>query len=525
MNKYILRTSLFWLVIFAVAIGVVAYRFHYQQKSFLHSDAVQPIASGPTLQPSTPQMASGMVMPSQKMEAPLVPVQLSYEQMQSIGVKTGTVEYKQLSDNMRVTGTVDIDERLISYVQVRFPGYIRKVFANASYQYVKKGEPLFTIYSPDLVATQQEFLLAHQNEKTMSSSTVDGVAAGAALLSSAALQRLQQWDIPESEIGKLKETGKVISDLTINAPVSGYITERNALPNMYAEPATRLYTVADLSRVWVNAQVFQNDVGRLKPGDNGAITIDAYPGRTFSGRIEDILPQVDMTTRTVRVRIAVSNPGIKLKPGMFVNVDLKSAWGRQLVVPVSAVFQTGTRQLVFVDHGNGSLEPKDVVLGPRVGDDFVVLKGLENHQQIVTSANFLLDSESQLQAAAGAYVSPLPGAGNAITQQAPAVNVDFTTDPNPPHKGPNTFRVRLTRANGSLVSGADITATFFMPSMPAMGMAAMNMKVKLTQKTDGLYEGQSNLGSGGSWQVTITAQQNGQTIATKQLRMNAEGGM
>ena len=465
-----------------------------------------------------------MAMPSQKMEAPLAPVQLSAEQMQSIGVKTGTVAYKQLSDEIRATGTVDIDERLLSYVQVRFPGYIRNVFADATYQYIQKGEPLFTIYSPDLVATQQEYLLARQNQKAMSASTVDGVAAGATSLTTAAEQRLQQWDIPESEIAKLKETGKALSDLTINSPVSGYVTERNALPNMYAEPATRLYTLADFSRVWVNAQVFQNDVGRLKPGDSAAITVDAYPDRTFSGRIEDILPQVDMATRTVKVRLAISNPGVKLKPGMFVNVNLQSALGRQLVVPASAVFQTGTRQIVFVDHGNGSLEPKDVVLGPRVGDDVAILKGLEAHQQIVTSANFLLDSESQLQAAAGSYTPPPPGAGNAAPQTS-AVNVDFTTDPNPPHKGSNTFRVKLTSANRNPVSGADVTVTFFMPSMPAMGMAAMNATAKLTQKGDGIYEGQGNLGSGGTWQVTITVQQNGQIVATKQLRVNAEGGM
>jgi RND family efflux transporter MFP subunit len=524
MNKYILRTSLFWLFIFAVIIGVTFYRSHQRQQPASHSDGVQPLASGPAAQPSSPQMASGMDMPSQKMEAPLVPVQLSSEQMQSIGVKTGIVEYKQLSDDIRATGTVDINERLVSYVQVRFPGYIRKVFANASYQYVKKGEPLFTIYSPDLVATQQEYLLARENQQAMSASTVDGVAAGATSLSTAAEQRLQQWDIPESEIAKLKETGKATSDLTINSPVSGYITERNALPNMYAEPATRLYTVADLSAVWVNAQVFQNDVGRVKPGDNSAITVDAYPNRTFSGRIEDILPQVDMMTRTVKVRLAVTNPGVKLKPGMFVNVNLQSALGRQLVVPASAVFQTGTRQLVFVDHGNGSVEPKDVVLGPRVGDDFVVLKGLKVRQQIVTSANFLLDSESQLQAAAGGYTPPASGAGNAAPQQASSVNVDFTTDPNPARKGPNTFHVKLTSAKGAPVAGADVTVTFFMPAMPAMGMAAMNVTTRLTQKSAGLYEGQGNLG-GGTWQVTITVRQNGQTIATKQLRVNAEGGM
>ncbi|HEY1743556.1 MAG TPA: FixH family protein [Granulicella sp.] len=522
MNKYILRTSLFWLLIFAVVIGVVAYRSHQPPQPAAHSDGVQPIASGPSPQPTTSHMDSSMEMPAQKMEAPLVPVQLSAEQMQSIGVKTGTAEYKQLSDDIRATGTVDIDERLLSYVQVRFPGYIRKVFADATYQYVRKGEPLFTIYSPDLVATQQEYLIARQNQKFMSTSSIEGVASGAASLSSAAEQRLQQWDIPVSEITKLKETGKSIQDLTINSPVSGYITERNALPNMYAEPATRLYTVADLSRVWVNAQVFQNDIGRLKPGDIAAITVDAYPDRTFSGRIEDILPQVDMTTRTVKVRLAIGNPGIKLKPGMFVNVDLKSALGRQLVVPASAVFQTGTRQVVFIDHGNGSLEPKDVVLGPRVGDDVAILKGLEAHQQVVTSANFLLDSESQLQAAAGSYTPP-PSSNT--TQQASAVNVDFTTDPNPPHKGSNTFRVKLTDANGSPISGADVSVTFFMPSMPAMGMAAMNATTKLPQKSAGLYEGQGNLDTGGTWQVTVTVQQNGRTLATKLLHMNTEGGM
>ena len=234
----------------------------------------------------------------------------------------------------------------------------------------------------------------------------------------------------QSEIAKLKETGKPVTDLTINSPVTGYITERNALPNMYAEPSTKLYTVADLSRVWVYAQVFQNDVGRVKPGDTAQITVDSYPGRTFSGQIEEILPQVDMATRTVRVRLAMANPGLKLKPGMFVNVDVKTSLGRQLIVPASAVFQSGTRQLVFLNHGNGSLEPKEIIVGPRVGDDFVVLKGLEAHQSIVTSASFLIDSESQLQAAAGSFAPPPPGAGsNAPPANAPAaaqVNIDFT---------------------------------------------------------------------------------------------------
>lgn len=533
MNKYVLRTSLVWMAVLAVLLGIWTYRTQWGKRSHAMnmpmSSDVQPVAEGPSSEMAKPSSSMpGMSMPESKETASLVPVQLTPERMQSIGVETGTVEYKQLSDDIRATGTVDIDERLLSYVQVRFPGYIRRVFANATYEYVRKGEPLFTVYSPDLVATQQEYLLAQQNQKLLQSSSVDGVAAGAATLSTAAEQRLEQWDVPASELAKLKQTGRPITDLTVYSPVSGYITERNALPNLYVEPSTRLYTVADLSRVWVSAQIFQDDIGRLKPGDTAAITVDSYPGRTFSGQIEEILPQVDMATRTVPVRLAIINPGLKLKPGMFVNVDLKTRLGRQLVVPASAVFQSGTRQLIFLDHGNGSLEPKDVALGPRVGDDFVVLKGLEAGQSIVTSANFLIDSESQLQAAAGSFVPPPPGAGSnapAATPSTAQVNIDFTTDPDPPNKGNNIFRVRLTGTGNMPVTGATVTITSYLAAMPAMGMAAMSASAALTDKGNGLYEGTGSLGSGGTWRVTITAQKNGQLIATKQLSVDATGGM
>ncbi len=528
MNKYVLRTSLFWIAILVALSGFWLYRSQRTNGPMAGntqtSGEVQPAAVGPSSEVKMSQSSM-----QQKMEAPLVPVQLTPERLQSIGVTTGTVEYKRLSDDIRATGTVDINERLLSYVQVRFPGYIRKVFANATYQYIRKGEPLFTVYSPDLVATEQEYLLARQTQKALNTSTVDGVASGADSLSAAAEQRLQQWEVAPSELAELKETGKVITDLTVESPVAGYITERNALPNMYVEPSTKLYTVADLSRVWVYAQVFQNDVSRVKPGDTAQITADSYPGRIFSGQIEEILPQVDMATRTVRVRLAVSNPGLKLKPGMFVNVDLKTSLGRQLVVPASAVFQSGTSQLVFVNHGNGSLEPKEITVGPRVGDDFVVLKGLEAHQSIVTSANFLIDSESQLQAAAGSFVPPPPGAGsNAPPGNAPVAaqaKFDFSTDPDPPQRGSNVFRVKLTGANGTPITGAQITITFYMAAMPAMGMAAMNTTSKLTEKGGGMYEGAGSLGSGGTWQVTISAQKNGQVIATKQFSVNATGGM
>lgn len=470
--------------------------------------------------PSSPQQAA-----PESAETPLAPVQISPQRLQSIGVKTGEVQRKFVEGEIRTTGNVAVDESRVAYVQVRFSGYIQKVFADATYQYVHKGQPLFTIYSPDLVTTEREYLVAKHNQQEVAQSTVPGVAAGAASLVDAAAERLKQWDVPQREIARLKSSGQVQQNLEIDSPVSGYITEREALPNKYAQPDTRLYTVADLSTVWVQAQVFQNDLGRIKTGDPATLTVDSYPSRIFAGRVDFIYPQVDMNTRTANVRIVFSNPGLLLKPGMFVNVDLKIPMGRQLVIPASGVLQTGTRQIVFVDHGGGNLEPRDVELGARVGDNFIVLKGLKDGEKIVTSANFLIDSESQLQAALGTFMPPPPGAGQAAAINAPSGKVDLTSDPNPPRKGENAFRVKLTDGSGNPISGAEVTVTFSIAAMPAMGMTAMRIPLTLSEKGAGVYEGSGQLDSAGTWQVTILARKSGRTIASKHLSVNVAGGM
>jgi Cu(I)/Ag(I) efflux system membrane fusion protein/cobalt-zinc-cadmium efflux system membrane fusion protein len=351
------------------------------------------------------------------------------------------------------------------------------------------------------------------------------VAAGAGTLLAAARERLAQWEVPDSEIEKLETTGKIITDLTFNSPVSGYITEKNALPNLYVQPETRLYIVADLSTVWVYAQVFQTDLGKVKRGEPAEVTVDAYPGKTFRGRVDYILPQIDMNTRTARVRVALPNPGLKLSPGMYVNVLLKNPLGRQLVVPASAIFHSGTRQLVFVSHGEGRLEPRDVQTGLQVGEQTIIVKGIRAGEPIVTSANFLIDSESQLQAAAGAFIPPPPGAGEASAMNVPAPNVELTTEPSPPRKGTNLVRVKLIGKNGAPVAGAQVTVTFYMPAMPAMGMSATKTIVTCADKGSGFYEGSGDLGSAGTWQVTVAAQQSGHTIANKQLTVNVTGGM
>ncbi len=518
MNKYVVRTSCVWLAAFAVVAGLSWFHSGSHHKVRVNQGHIEPVAIGSDT--AAPAATTGM---DSAMDTPLAPVQISAEKRQSIGVKIGMAQYQQLEEDIRATGTVDIEDGRVSYVQIRFPGYIRRVFANAAYLLVRKGQPLFTVYSPDLVQTQKEYLLAQKNQYTLRGSNIGGVKSGAAALSSAAEDRLRQWAIPESEILKLEQTGQPAADITICSPASGYVIERNALPNMYADSATRLYTIADLSHVWVNAQVFQDDIGRVKPGDIADIVVDAYPNRPFKGRIESILPQIDTATRTVKVRIEVANPGLQLKPGMFVNVRMKTELGRKLVVPASAVYQSGLRQVVFLDRGNGTLEPKEISVGNRVGDLFVVTKGLAAHDRVVTSAEFLIDSESRLEAASGSSAMPMERPAAAAE---PHVRIELLTNPTPMHKGPgNQLTIRITNADGTPVTGAEVNVAFCMPAMPEMGMAAINMPAHLSERSAGVYRGTVTLECGGGFQVKIRVQQKGQLLASRQVSVNAEGSM
>jgi Cu(I)/Ag(I) efflux system membrane fusion protein/cobalt-zinc-cadmium efflux system membrane fusion protein len=418
-----------------------------------------------------------------------------------------------------------MDEERLSYVQVRFPGWVQQVFANATYQYVRKGERLFTIYSPDLVSSQQEYLLARENQNTFAPNAQDMAAQESGWMMRAAQERLRQFDVPQQTITDLEQSGKVQRNIAITAPASGYIIDRTALPNAYVQPDTKLYTIADLSTVWVYANVFQNDVGRLKPSDAAQVTVDAYPGRHFNGRIDQILPEVDPTTRTVRVRLVFRNPGVELKPGMYVNVAISVPLGQQLVIPASAVLQSGSQAIAFLDHGNGVLEPRVIELGLQLDDSVIVLGGLKAGDRVVSAANFLVDSEAQLQAAMGAF-SPLPqpaaGSSNAVATQ---MQIDLSTQPSPPQKGANRVRVKLTGTDGKPVTGAQVSVTFTIPAMPAMGMAAQHAAATLTEKGSGDYAGAVQLPSGGTWATTVTVQRGGRTLATKQLSLDAAGGM
>jgi len=480
------------------------------------------VARGPNVGSNPMPQADGAPAAA---EPALATVQLSPQRLQEIGVTTTTVQRKAVNDTLTVPGNVNMDEERLSYVQTRFPGWIQNVFVNATYQYVRKGERLFTIYSPDLVSSEQEYLLARQNQKTFAPNAQDMATQESGWLMRAAEERLRQFGVPSQTITDLEQSGKVQHDIAITSPASGYIIDRTALPNAYVQPDTKLYTIADLSTVWVYANVFQDDVGRLKPGDAAQVTVDAYPGRHFNGRIDQILPEVDPTTRTVRVRLVFRNPGVVLKPGMYVNVAISVPLGKQVVIPSSAVLQSGSQAIAFIDHGNGVLEPRVVQLGLQLDDSVIVLGGLKAGDRVVNSANFLVDSEAQLQAVMGAFAPlPQPAAGTSSAAAA-QVQIDLSTQPSPPRKGANTLRVKLTGTDGKPVTGAQVSVVLFIPAMPAMGMAAKHASATLTDKGNGDYEGSVQLQSGGTWAATVTAQRGGQTIATKQLSVDAAGGM
>ncbi|HWG38779.1 MAG TPA: efflux RND transporter periplasmic adaptor subunit [Terriglobales bacterium] len=459
-------------------------------------------------------------------------IRLSPERLQSIGVTFATAQVENVGDDLRVPGNVAEDEQLQVSVATRVAGWIQQVFVDATYQYVRRGQPLFTLYSPEVAATEQEYLLALGNAKRLAASTVPGVAADAQSLAQAAAARLQQWNVPQAEIERVASSGKALPAFTVVSPAAGYVTVRNVLPNQQVEPQAELYRVNPLSPVWVFAQVNQNNLGRVRTGAPVTVTVDSYPGRVFAGRVEFIYPQIDAATRTARVRLVFDNPGRALMPGMFVNADLKLSFGRRLVVPTSAVLQTGTQAIAFVDEGGGRLSPRPLELGGQVGDLDIVLKGLKGGDRVVSSANFLIDSESQLQAAAGAFMPPPPGAGQAAAVNQPArpaaaaataATVSLTTQPSPPHKGKNTLQVRLASA-ASPIADAQVSVTFSMPAMPAMGMSALTESAQLASVGGGLYQGALTLPNGGTWQVTVTARRGGQLVASRSLSLLATGG-
>ncbi len=328
-------------------------------------------------------------------------VMISSEKQQLIGVRTAEVKRETLVRDLSTTGQVTADETKIAKVHVKISGFIEKVFVDYIGQLVKKGQPLFTLYSPDLVSTQNEYLIAKRGEKTLGASPFAEVAQGSQSLLRSTRERLKLWDISDEQIKKLDESGEVSRTLTFYSPIAGFVTDRKAFPQTSVTPDTELYTVSDYSTVWVNADIFEYEVPFVKVGQPAEMQLSYYPGKKWNGRVSFIYPTVDPTTRTVKVRIEFANPDFQLKPQMFAEVKLKINYGNQIVVPQEAVLDSGKEQRVFVAKGDGYFEPRKITMGAQVDGKVAVLSGLKAGEIVVTSGNFLVDSESRLKSATG----------------------------------------------------------------------------------------------------------------------------
>ena len=334
-------------------------------------------------------------------------VAISPERIQMLGVRTEAASLRPMAHTVRAVGTVAADERRIGVVNPKFEGWIEKLLVNTTGQAVRRGDALLEVYSPDLVLAQREYLVARSAAADMAQAN-PLVRDNAKAIADAALSRLKNWDISADQLARLQRTGVAARTLTLSAPIGGIVIEKPALQGLHFGAGDMLYRIVDLSTVWLLADVFEQDLAQIRPGQSAKITVQAYPGRVFDGRVAFVYPTVNAQTRTAKVRIEVPNPDLLLKTDMYATVEIAAPAesATVLVVPDSAVLDTGTRQTVLVDRGEGRFEPRMVKLGPRAAGYVAVLEGLRGGEKVVTGANFLIDAESNLRAALQAFTAP-----------------------------------------------------------------------------------------------------------------------
>ncbi|OIQ69819.1 cation efflux system protein CusB precursor [mine drainage metagenome] len=345
---------------------------------------------------------------------------ISTQKVQKLGVRTETAQLRVLDKTVRAAGRIEPDERRLYTIAPKFEGYVERLHVNVTGQPVTKGQPLFEAYSPDLVSAQREYAIAVQGVAALKDAGSQA-QAGMQQLAQSSLLRLKNWDISDEQIKALRSTGATQRTLTFRSPASGIVMEKKAVQGMRFMPGDMLYQVADLSRVWVIADVFEQDLALVKNGAKAKVSINAYPDKTFNGTVTYVYPTLKAETRTVPVRVELANPGLLIKPGMFAQVELQvAAKAPGVTVPVSAVIDSGLRQIVLVQLKEGRYEPREVKLGARSDSYVEVLSGLKEGEPVVVAANFLIDAESNLKSAIGGFASAptLPASAPGVAPEA-----------------------------------------------------------------------------------------------------------
>lgn len=479
-----------------------------------------PLASSASPGPGSSQAAASPRMESsEKPSAGAQRIRITPERQQQIGVKFAMAELRPAAVETRAVGTVAYDETQIAHVHTKVSGWIEDVFVDFIGAPVKKGQPLFTIYSPELVASQEEYLLALRAKGELAGSSFARVSQGSAALLESARRRLELWDLTPAQIQALEKDGKVARAITVFSHVNGVVTERMAYHHgKTVTPDMDLYTIVDLSRVWVQASVYESEVAFVSVGQTAEISLPyEAEQKPLRGRVAFIAPFVDPKSRTVQVRMEFANPKLELRPEAFVNVVLVRDLGRRLVVPKDAVLDTGTSQYVFVDKGDGYLEPREVKTGPDVGAGRVIQTGLIEGERVVTAANFILDSESRLKGALDAMGRPQPAEARAAS--ASAISAEVTTDPTPAKIGRNRVRAVIKDAAGQPITDAEVAIRLFMPQMA--GMAQVDVRGPLKAAGAGVYEGVVEIPIAWSFDTTLTVRKAGMVVGTAQTTITS----
>lgn len=449
------------------------------------------------------------------------PVTIDSRRQQLIGLRTAKVERRPIERTIRAVGTIRYDETRLADVNLKIDGWIRDLFVNTTGQFIRKGDPLFTLYSPDLLTTQNEYLLALKTRDQMQQSQIPEARESADRLVESARRRLALWDLPADQIAEIERTRQPQTTVTFPSEVTGYVIEKTALKGMRVMAGQSLYKVADLSAVWLEADFYEREIASVRVGQRADVTLDAYPNDHFSGRIVYIYTYVEEQTRAVRVRFALPNPAGRLKPGMFANVELKLSLGQGLVVPTNAVIDSGARQVVFVSAGEGYFDPRPVTLGARLENEVQITSGLKEGEEVAAAANFFIDADSQLQAALQGF-EPLAPAGQAQAPGANGLQIELRTQPDPPHAGDTQIEVHVRDAAGKPVEDGEVVVAIFMAAMPSMNMPAMRSDAKLPHAGAGVYRGALNILALGRWDATVTVTRGGQRIGKRQMSVVAQ---
>lgn len=397
---FVIGAALF--VVGTVTGSLVAYRYAVRERAVSVPSIAATLPQQPASQAAAP-MADMPGMPATGTPGATstpntVPgtVMLSTATQQMIGVRYTEVRSADLKRTLRTVGIVQMDEEKISRVHVKIAGWIDKMYVDYVGKQVEKDQPMFTLYSPDLVSTEQDYLIARKGQEYLSKAPNADAVSGASSLLRATRDRLQLWDVSDAQIRKLEETGKVERTTTLYSPIKGFVINRAAFAQSYVTPETDLYEIADLSTVWVTVDIYEYEAPYVHVGQSVSMQLSYFPGKTYRGRVRYVYPTVDPKTRTIKVRLEFPNPHYELKPEMYADVQLGIDYGKQVVVPSEAVLNSGTRQVVFIAKPDGYFEPREIKVGDQFDGQYAVLAGLKPGEKIVASGNFLIDSESRL---------------------------------------------------------------------------------------------------------------------------------